>query len=408
MISYKCVLKELLMDCPSIEKRRVIVGLVHSALKQVDTEFLEIFITRLLSNLDFAKKPHSYNFAQYFELIYRTLKLCTPLIQKFSIATRLINYLKKIPQPPLGEEIPFKYNDIFLGYDKYNNTEEKPDLSISEHGCSVVFLIYSLQLCVEELTNDQIEFLFEENLINFLLNDAQTKHGSRILGQFFATLCLNNKTLTLKYGKFLITCIDKVNFDKHKPYMRQLFWLLANNDNIVSEKLDFLLNQYLNQIQSNKKYPLATESSIDFLIKIVALIPAVKEWIYKKIKSFRWLETVLGDPSTKQTAKTKEPSTPKNPALRVDALRRILRQSFNEKEWDDSDNDILEENVAQGSKVDVYDFQTERWVSCSINLSIGELLWVRNESEGINKWVESLSDTIRSSSKKKLLNKNID
>ena len=361
---------------------------------------------RLLFSLEQAKKPISYNFAQYFELIYRTLKLCTPLIQKYSIPIRLINYLKKIPQPFLGEEIPFKYTDIFLGYDKYTSTEEKSELSISENGCSVAFLIYSLQLCIGELTNEQIEFLFEESTLNFLLSDILTKHGGRILGKFLATLCINNKILTLKYGKFLIMNIDKANYDKHKPYMRQLFWLFANNDSIVSEKLEVLLSYFLTQLQNNKKYPLATESSVDFLIKIIAFFPSVKEWIYKKIRNLRWLETVLTDPSTRQATKTKEPLIPKNSALRIEALKKILRQSFNEKDWDDSDNDVLEENVSQGSKVEIYDFQTERWISCSITLSIGELLWIKNDHEGINKWVDNLSDIIRSPNKKKHLSKN--
>ena len=92
--------------------------------------------------------------------------------------------------------------------------------------------------------------------------------------------------------------------------------------------------------------------------------------------------------------------------MRIEALKKILRQSFNEKDWDDSDNDVLEENVSQGSKVEIYDFQTERWISCSITLSIGELLWIKNDHEGINKWVDNLSDIIRSPNKKKHLSKN--
>lgn len=404
MISYKNVLKELLMDCPSLEKRRVIVGLVHSAMKNVDVATLETFIIRLLSNMHLARKPHSFNFSQYFELIYRTLKLYTGLIEKFEIVTRLVNYLKRLPLDPI-EADDFKFTDIYLGYNTYTPTEEKSELSISEFGTSLVFLINSLQLCVGQLQHDQVEFFFEDSILALLLNDAGTRYGGKVIGQFYATLCANNKTLTLRYGKFLVNGIDKSNFDKHKPYMRQLFWLLANSDNIVQEKLDSIMQLYLTQITNNKKYPMATESSIDFFIKAISKISALKEWVYKRTKVLRWLENVLGEPVVRNLPKSKEPITEKNPVARLEALRAILRGTFNDKDWEDSESEFLEEHATQGSKVEIYDFETEKWVTCLISISIGELIWVKSESEGINKWVDNLSDLIRPSQKKKGIRK---
>ena len=264
-----------------------------------------------------------------------------------------------------------------------------------------MFVINSLQLCVGQLQNEEVEYFFDESTMNLLLGDAGTRYGGKVIGQFYATLCMNNKQLTLKYGRFLIAGIDKADFNRHKPYMRQLFWLLANSDSFVGEKLDLLMNLYLAQISNNKKYPMATESSVDFLIKVVAKISPVKEWVARHSKECRVLETVLGEPTVRAPGKVKEPYTLKNPNARAEALRRILRGAFNEKEWDDSENELLEEHVTQGMKVEVFDFEKDRWITCTININIGELMLVKNESEGISRWIDSLSDAIKAPAKKK-------
>ena len=401
MVSYKHVLKELLMDCPSQEKRRIIVGLVHCAMKNVAISSLNAFMSRILSHLDLAQRPHSYNFAQYFELIYRALRLYTGLISGHSISQKLVGYLRGNLLPSTDPESPYKFDDIYLGYDKYTPPKEKGELSVSDTGASLVFVINSLQLCVVHLQNEEVDYFFEESTMNLLLNEAVTRYSGKVIGQFYATLCMNNKQLTMRYGRFLIVGIDKSDYNRHAPYMRQLFWLLANSDTIVVEKLEVLMNLYLVQINNNKKYPMATESSVDFLIKVVAKIAAVKEWMGKHAKEYRALETVLGEPTVRAPGKAKEPYTPKNPLARIEALRKILRGQFNEKEWDDSESEFLEENASQGSRVEVFDFEKDRWVVCTVSVSIGEMLLVKSESEGISRWVDSLSDTIKAPGKRR-------
>lgn len=400
LISYKYILKELFMDCPVVEKRRVMVGIVYSALKQVSADQQELFFQRLLYNIELAKKPISFNFSQYFELLYKTIKLNPNLISAYSVATRLIKYLKRVPQDPLQDPVAYKHSDIYLGYDKYTPTGEKSDLSVSENGCSLVFLISSLHLCIETLSDAEINYLYDENTLNFVLTTASTRHGGKVLGQFYGTLCINNKALTAKYGNYLVNGIDKFNADKHKPYMRQLSRLLGNSDN-SPDKIDHIMGNYLKQILNNKKYPLATDSSIDFFIKIAVKIPAIKDWISKKAKELRWLENVLSEPSAKQPVKIKEPQ--KVFSTRIDTLRKILRGTLSEKDWEDSDNDLVEDNISTGCKVEYYDFQSQRWVSYIVAISSGELLQIKSENEGAVKWVENLDDRLRS--KKKALSR---
>ena len=376
VISFKYVLKELLMDCPVTEKRRVIVGVVHSALRQVSPDSQDLFFKRLISYLDTARPPFSHNFAQYFELVFRSLKLRPDLTKTYSVYHRLLNYLKKTPQEPLADLETYKHDDIFLGYNNYT-PEDKADLSKSENGGSLVFLINSLQLCICELNDENYDVLFEENILDLLVNEASSRYGGKSLGQFYAMLCTNNKVLTQKYARYLVKYIDKVNAEKHKPYMRLLFWLLVNQDSIISEKTDFILPIYMKQIQDNKKYPVATDSSLKFLIKIVAKIPAVKDWVNKRAKELRWLENIVFEPNGQQ-GKTKDLSV-KASNSRAEIIRRIIRGSFNEKDWEDSDNDLIEENLPVSSEVLYLDYQTNRWVKCLVTVNIGELLCIKNE-----------------------------
>lgn len=399
MASFRYVLKELLMDCPVTEKRRIMVGLFHSALKQANHDIQEQFFKRLIKSIDLARKPYSYNYAQYFEIIYRTLKLLPNLIIKYSVPDLLFCYIRKIPHNDIETE-PYKNSDIFLGYDLYK-PEDKSEIFLNENASSLVFLISSLQLCVSELSADQIDYLFEETTMMSFLNDAGSRHGGKVLGQFYTTLCTDNKNLTLKYGNFLINGVDKANYDRHKPYMRQLFWILAQGDSISQEKIDVLMISYMKQVQSNKKYVMATDSSIDFLVKIVAKIPAIKDWVYKRKQDFRWLENMYADPSIRPATKGKEQVALKTSGQRLDVIRKILRGSFGEKDWEDSDSDVVDENTTQNTKVEVFDGQSQRWVPCTVHLTIGELLLVKNESEGLTKWVENLSDNVRALNKKR-------
>lgn len=391
LVGFKYNLKELLMDCPTNEKRRVIVGLVHTAFKQVSVESQEIFFKRILNCLDLAKKPHSGNFSQYFELIYRILKHMPNYIGLYSIQNRLMNYIRKIPQEDLFPDVPFRFNDIYLGYDSYK-PEEKNEFYSLMVGCSLAFLINCLHLCISEMSPEQINYFFEENVLNYLLDTASTKHGGKVLGQFYSTMCRDNKNLALKYGLFLVNGIDKTNFDKHKPYMRQLFWILASQDQITSERTDSIMLRFMKQLLDNKKYPLATESSVDFLIKISLKIPNIKEWLVKKKTELRWLETVLSDSPNK--SKTKEISS-RNNIIRLEAIKKLLRGTITEKDFDDSEGEQPEENLPKGTEIEFQDFQTQRWIPCTVIISDGALLYLKSESEGLSKWIDNLSDSIR-------------
>lgn len=391
LVGFKFNLKELLMDCPTNEKRRVIVGLVHTSFKIVSIETQELFFKRILSYLDLARKPYSHNFCQFFELIFRVLKHRAAFITNFSVSARLMNYIKKIPQEDQFPEVPFKFEDIYLGYDNFK-PEEKAEVTSIVNSNSVVFLINSLHLCISELLPEQINYFFEESTLNNLLSTASSRYGGKVLGRFYSTLCFDNKGFSFKYGQYLVAGIDKTNFDKHKPYMRQLFWILANQDQIVQDRTDYIISRFLKQLLDNKKYPMATESSVDFLIKVSTKIVSIKEWLIKKRGELRWLETILSESNTKTKGKE---SGGRNSTYRLEALKKILRGTITEKDYEDSEGELPEENLPKGTELEWQDPQSQRWMPCTVVSSEGALIFLKSESENFSRWTENLSDNIR-------------
>lgn len=388
MTGFKWTLKELVMDCPVNEKRRVIVGLIHMALKQVSPEIQEIYFNRVISCLNLARKPYSYNYSQYFELLFKILKLDANLIKKYLVHQRLINYLKDIPADE-GKEIPFQYSDIYLGYDKSNVPANSEYSSVAT---PLVFLVACLSLCISELNEDHINFLFEESTLHKFLNDGYTRHGGRVLGQFYSTLCLNSKELSLRYGNYLITGIDKTNHDKHKTYMRQLFWLFAVRGPYTVEIIDYLMIKFMKQLLENKKYPMATESSIDFLLKLSLKIKEIRDWLIKKKADYKWVDNILTDPAARGV-KSRDQS--RAHLIRSEAVKKMFKGTVSDSDFEDSFSDVNDENFTQGTELEYYESQMQRWLPCTVVSSDGILVNIQIENDSLKKWVDVLSDNIR-------------
>jgi hypothetical protein len=108
----------------------------------------------------------------------------------------------------------------------------------------------------------------------------------------------------------------------------------------------------------------------------------------------------------RQGEKSKDQAAQKNPMIRMESLRKIMRGNFNEKDWEDSDSDVVDENVGVNNKVEYFEINTQKWVTCNVTMSVGELLCIRNESEGVHKWMDNLSECLRASNKKRNINRN--
>jgi ubiquitin C-terminal hydrolase len=393
LASVKKVLKELLFDCPVTEKRRLIVSLFSSAASGVDAKVQEKFLTRLLMIIEDARAPESLNFCNYFELIYRLSRLNVWMAGNLGLARRLMKYLKKIPQDTLEVE-DLKNKDIFLGYDKVV-IEEKQELSVGQNGSSLVFLFKILNNHVKDLKNDDLEFFFTSNSLDMFLLESNSKYGGKVVGVFLSKLCKDNKSYSVIYGDYLIGGIDKLNSDKHKPFMRQLFHLLSLQDSFTAERTDLLMVKYMKQLQNNKKYPVATESSIDFLLKCAVKIQPVTQWMQKKKSDIRFLESILSEPVSRNPGKSKEPFTVKNPQHRLESLRKILKGNFSNVELDESEGECLEGELPKGAYLEYFEVSLQKWIPCSIMTNTLEIVHIKNDVEMVSRWLDGLSDYLR-------------
>lgn len=395
LVSHKHIVKELLMDCPIVEKRRVIVGVVHTAFKQVSSEMQAKFFRKIIIYLPLAKPPMSFNFAQYFELIYRCIKHQTELIFFFEVHLRLLEYVSNEPIQVEKEDCCNVQSTESLGYENYQATDDRFELSRSEYGSSIMYILLSIRLCHHVYENYQLDIFFTENVMNFLLSDAESKFGGRAVGILYAQLCSDDKSYTLKYGKYLIACIEKSVFELHKMYMRPLFWLLYNPDKLQPEKIDNLLLYYYQQMSTNFLSFTELESCLRFLIKLVIRIPKVKDWVNKKNKELTSIENKLNNVYMKQQVSAKDSGILKNCLNHIDIIRKLVKNMVNIKNYEDSDNDMIEENVIPGTEIYYFSNEHNDWVKCSVMMNVGELLCIKNEPERLSKWIDSNSEALK-------------
>ncbi|CAG9315438.1 USP34_5 [Blepharisma stoltei] len=415
LVSLKETCRELLMDCPVNEKRRIIAGIIHSAIKSVSALVQENFLKRLLNRLYLAKKPQSKNFSQYFEVIYRLTKFNSDVIHSTQLMSRLLSHIldEKVLYPDFPES--YIHNDIFLGYDKYAviDDESRSDRIGSSIGSSFAYLLATLQLGTSSLPPTDIDKLMEKNSMVKLAVEGQNKIGSRAVGQLYATICIHNLAASCQYINILLTFIREYDFDAFRPYMRQLTWMLKLPDSIQVDRVDYILKSFNEIMKDNKNYYRATETCIDYLFKIMTRIQPVREWVLRKYKDIKWIEVWLKDsqyptasgmgrsPISIYKPRTQNWSTsnytPKNLADKVEFFKKVMKGSIPDRsaEWD-SDGEIDEECLQEGKKLDAIDIAGQKWTKATIVQSMGELIYLRYDGYGekTSRWVDSQSETI--------------
>ena len=417
-VTVEPVLKELILECPVTEKRRVILGVIHAALRCVETSQHDSFLKRLLNKLNLARKPYTKHYSQYFELIYRVCKLSPELFSANEILPRLISHIFEDKRHFRLFPEEHKHKDIFMGYDRYKPDQESrvDRFSYNDSGASYSYLIATLQLGTEFISSKEMAKLLEPMSMLKLCDEGNTKVGARAVGHLYATLCYENRDHSFNFIKVLKKRLHESDYDTQKPYLRQLTWMLKINDSFASDRIEFAMKAFLDQMRENKQYFKATELCLDYLFKVCSRITAVKEWISKKNKEVKWIESWLKE-TQYPTTSYMQPSRPSSMSIykpktvqwgssqnyiarsnleKLELLRKLMKGSIPDKSDDwDSDYDIPEEKLQPGLKVDVQD-STGKWFRAVIIHSIGELVYVKQEGpiDKNSKWVDVQSDQI--------------
>lgn len=352
--------KELLLDCPILEVRRLIVGLVKTSLQNVNEEIVQSFIARLLLLLPKAKKPHTRYYAQYFHVLSCTVVTHPELIAPTQLVQRLLGHLlndaSEFPELPYT----YKYNDVWLGYDHFTPPNEPVDaiVTLSETGSHFSYLLFMLDHCSLHLTPEETESLKSPHLIRTLVFEAFTKIGSRAVSRLYLSLSQEDPEVAKTFVKSVLEIIGEGDYDGVKLHFRILNQFLKVRSPSQDERVEFTLLQFNETMKQSRQYFAFTVSCLDCLLNLAMRNPSVKSWIAVNAKEYRWLETWLQEnyyppagtnPRSQLFKSNRQATIPflasKSNADNLEKLRRALRGGLGDKsaEWDSDDDFSLTE-----------------------------------------------------------------
>lgn len=365
------IAKEFFLDCPVLEVRRLLVGLVKVSVRDVSQETVRNCVARLLSILPKAKKPHSRYFAQYFNVLAVVIAANPELVEQTKLVQRLLCHLLNDPTTFEDIEHSYRFKDVWLGYNHFTPSEVPEDiLSSSEKGSHYSHLLAILESCARDATPplQDFEVLRRPNIIKAVANEAYTKIGARAVSRLFFSLCQEDLNLSKSYLKVVVELIGEKDYDSVKAYFRLINQFLKARSSQQELRVDFCLAELSEMMKLNRQYYKFTEACLDNILRLAIRVPSVKRWFVTNTKEFRWLEVWLQDnyyPPTgapgSRTVMYKSTqgsytvsSTPKSNADKVEYLKRLFKGSLPDKsiEWD-SDDDFSVQEVRVRQRFDI-------------------------------------------------------
>ncbi len=419
VISNKPVFKELFLDCPVTEKRRLVITIAKAALRAVGLDDQLIFLKRMVNRMPYANKPYSKYFAQYFEMLSFMTELNPALVIESNLMDYLIRYLIGDTQSMEMQEESYRFDDILLGYEGNEITEDmREDDSFfwESSGASLSFYFLTLAKCKNYMSPEHKRILLTDKIIYKLVAWADSKKACKEIAKLLVELTKIDQNLT----EFLVTVVLKgikdSQHDYKKPYMRQLHVILSEEDELQPVRVNRALQELGIHMHSDKVYTRSTQLCLDFLYKLCAKIPAVRTWVTenKKMVSWvkQWLESTYLSPQTYASAtssnytsstQTYGSRTQWNEATQANA-KKLYEQKlgkFNEmiageamfEGWD-SDDDL--EELQENDYVDIVDVSGQKWVPGIVRANVAGLCLVQFKSwnEDVFKWVHKDDDEL--------------
>mmetsp|Transcript_26181 Transcript_26181/g.46675 ORF Transcript_26181/g.46675 Transcript_26181/m.46675 type:complete len:2194 (-) Transcript_26181:2-6583(-) len=411
VLSVPQTVKELFLDCPILEVRRLLVGLVKTALQNTSEEVVQGFLARHLSILSKAKKPHSRYYAQYFHVLASTVIAHPELITPAQLVQRLLSHL--LNDASKFEELPFtyKYDDVWLGYDHYTPPTELPEpmMSSVETGSHFSYLLYILDHCFLHFTPEETDTLKRFHIVKALVVEAYTKIGAKAVARLYISLGQDDPDVSRAFLKAVMEIIGDRDYDGVKVYFRLISNFLKAQSPLQESRVGMALILLSEMMKQNRQYFTFTVCCLDSIFKLALRVPSVKSWFVTSGKEYRWLETWLQEnyyPPAGNLARTalfksaRQIQVPyistKSNADNIEWLRKLMRGALGEKsgEWD-SDDDFSQAEIKVKQKFDTRDM-TGRWVTGEVIASLGELILLQIEgaTERATKWMDVESELL--------------
>lgn len=385
LLSGESVCKELLLFCPILLMRKIIVGLVKVSFVSVEAEKKERIMLRFLQMLPLSRKAYSKNFAQYLEVLKIAIVACEDVVEKHGIIKILIDYLFglkiSLPQCPPDED-----EDISLGYDNYKLCDpEVSDMVYSESkSCSVGNIFHTLYLLNHKILDKQAKVLKNLERIEDLIKQADTKQSIKYFGELFAILMSSDSSTYKAYLRKLIDFSSSSDAFKRNQGLKLISHLLLYKCPLQKEHVDAYLVYKLKQIKGSR-YLAEIESSISFLISLCCKSKDFQSFVRDQNDLLGWIEKWLKENMNYSLTNMKSSQYEEHVRQNIKQLyQKCLKIVKNEDlctptYWD-SDEDIEEDKLQKGKHIDVAETNPVRWAKGYIKERIGDLLYIQVKS----------------------------
>ena len=385
LVSYEDVTKEILILCPIYLMRRIIVGLVKTALSSASTAAKLMFSTNLVQSLCLARKKYSKNYAQYLEVLKLSIIAAKDLENMYDFITIILEYILNMPIA-LPEEIPHLHADIDLGYRDCTSQE-----SIRDDGfhtdikgtsqCHTFQLLYTFR---EKIPENFQKILKNGKIITQFIADSDNKISCLYLGKLCAFLCSNNKTSALEVEWMLLEQLRNSELAYKNKITRILIQFLAFEDPLQQEKIDLFVESSWQSLR-NVKCSQENEHNISCIYKVCSRVPAVLEALHSRSEILvfidRWIKSnmIIIVPTRNENSMPEEHIKTSFRSL-ISKFEKIKKKDM-ASTWN-SDEEFLEENIEIGQEIDVYDISIASWIKAKVEHKAGDILNVSYDWHG--------------------------
>lgn len=387
LFSVESIIKELFFNCPVHLIRRALVGIIKLCLENVNGEVKEDFLLGFIQLLPFAHKTHTRHFAQYLEVIKEIIISAPDLVGKHDLADLIVLYIFK-NDLSLPARKGYKFNDIFLGYDKSEITESfKSDSYYSESKgtskCYAYQLIYTLR---HQLSPQITSFLKQPGIRKSLLKEIDNKISVKYLGLLYADLYKDNEENTQDYIKQLTDAYSNSEYYYKTRFLKLFTQFLLTKDSLYEEKLNYFVDFQMNYIQ-NTKFPSDTEQAINYLYKILTKSEFALEIMTKNTDNLDWLEkwissNMKSNYGYKVNGSQEEIIRPSYKILLAKLARVREGLPPNSTNEYDSDEDTSDHIYKPNDYIEIQENNGQSWNKGKIEVVLGEILLIRYKEWG--------------------------
>jgi len=407
LISHPAVIKELFLDCPAIEKRKIIVGVVKAAVLGGSSEALFLFTYRWIGSLPRAKVPFSFNYCNYFEVLLACIKVMPEIITLFSLHSRLVEYVKGDKILVEMENVEEKAEEDVLGYLGTKGTVVTEELSKSELGESLEYLSHCIESCSIYYEGVHLDILLSESALRLFVEGCKNKSCSRSIAKMYTSLVNNSKLIFIHLAKLIssllrqYSCGDLIpssTAEKSSVYftslMRIFYHVLLSLKQIFPEKMEevltILMSITLDRLQNNQD----PHCILVYVKKILANDNELKKMVNKKQKILKEVENFLSAAWYNYQNSNKDLNRLRFCIENFQIIKKLVKNEIKTVFDEDSDLEFKDFEICPGSELLLYSHELNSWIRTTVTMNCTELICVRYENSSIQKWLDPQSDLL--------------